>query len=91
MTEDKVFWKWMEKNSFATLDKILYYKDRYIDPNPQMLIGFYIEYLVDHGMVIDLEVKMFHAVDDCSRIEFETIDEYAFRLEKEIERLSNGM
>lgn len=90
MTEDKAFWKFMDRKKYGcifTLDRnyyIIYVVEEEMNAEnmrPQMLIGFYQEYLAEHGIFISMANS---CVDGKS---FETIDQYAARLEKEIEAL----
>ena len=79
MTENKKFWGWMYKNKYAE-DMAGFYlvagmtlvRER--DVSPQMILGYYQEYLAGYGIYMIIYVD-------------ETIERYAKRLGEEIEKL----
>ena len=77
------FWKWMEKKEYAK-DKRLYriYGDgsiEWIDPTPQMLLGFKWEYLWNH---IDM-----NTITENWNFNYDSI---GMLLDMEIEKLEEG-
>jgi len=97
MTKKYAFWEWMVKRGYVKIRKTQNGNTyKFVDYGnflrgenipPQMLIGYFIEYLRENRpspLSIECSIECVHVNGE---FEMETIDRYAKRLEKEIERL----